>query len=78
MLEKQEMQPDLHQTNKFNNSLVNKVEHLAAKETDMFLRSWGRPKESYKRVNIQFTIFRRWIQTQHQNIIIVVVCWMCK
>ena len=35
-----------HTADRLSDSLVNKVEHLAAKETDISLRSWWRPKQS--------------------------------
>ncbi len=37
-----------HQTDTVRDQLVNIVEHLTAKEPDIFLRSWWRPKTELK------------------------------
>ena len=40
------------------------VEHLAAEEPDIFLRSWWRPKQSKKIEQIVNSLFVRWQGTQ--------------
>ncbi len=56
------------QTDTVSNQLVNTVEHLAAKEPDIFLRSWWRPKLSWKDSEYRSA----WMP------MLLRVCWMCK